>query len=84
VGSSLYLAQALNTFLTEYKTQDDYVLSGRYYYYGPESKEQASLKMSISAAVIFIIESIFYVISLDFQRTNGDPAIVLAPFYHDL
>jgi len=81
-GSCLYFAQALNPFLKSYNTQDDIALEYKYYYYGPESKDEASPSISITAAVIFIVESALYILGLYLARSYGDSA-TLSAFYLD-
>lgn len=80
IGSCLYFAQALNPFFSAYNIQDDQALAYNYYYYGPESRDGVSSWISIVAALIFIVESFFYVIGLHFERIYGDESVVLEAY----
>jgi uncharacterized membrane protein len=83
IGSCLYFAQALNPFLNVYNIQDEQALAYNYYYYGPESRDDVNSWISIIAALIFIAESVFYVIGLHFERTYGNESVVLNAYYLD-
>jgi hypothetical protein len=84
IGSTLYFIQALDPYLDPYieTSADDNKLFG-YYSDGPLDDLGISAWLSLVAGIIFVIESMFYIISWYIGRNCGDMNIKLNEWYFD-
>ena len=79
IGSILYFIQALNPFIGD--DNDD---NNGYYYQGsPMSEYNIAGWISLIACIIFVIESVMYIIGWYVSRNYGDPNIELSDWYLD-
>jgi hypothetical protein len=83
IGSSLYFLQALDPFMDRTSNNEDDAKINGYYSDGPLDDSGVSGWLSLIASFIFVIESMFYIISWSVCRYYGDLSITLSPWYLD-
>lgn len=84
IGSSLYFLIALDPFMSKGPDhQNDDAKWNGYYSDGPLDDSGLSSFLSLIASFIFVIESLFYIISWSICRQYGDMMIALSPWYLD-